>query len=97
MVATRNPASLRVSWQPPPEIHRNGIITGYMVKYTGGSSGMMTVTSGTTRILSRLVPFVQYSVQVAAMTNAGDGPFSDAVEQTSGQDGKLNYKYTDLV
>jgi len=89
---TDDPASLMVSWQPPPEIGQNGPLTGYVIKYNGGSSGMVTVFSGTTRLISDLVPFVQYSVRVAAMSNNGSGPFSDVVEQTSGQDGKLNCK-----
>jgi len=89
---TDNPASLMVSWQPPPEVHRNGIITGYVIEYTGGSSDTVTVSSGTSRLISDLVPFVQYSVRVAATSNDGRGPFSDTVEQTSGQDSKLNYK-----
>jgi len=91
---THDRASLMMSWQPPPEIDRNGIITGYIIEYTrlGGSSGTVTVFSGTTRLIPDLVPFVQYSVRVAAMSNNGSGPFSDTVVQTSGQDSKLNYK-----
>jgi len=81
-----------VSWQPRPEIDRNGIITGYVIEYTGGSSDTVTVSIGTSRLIPDLVPFVQYSVTVAAKNNNGSGPFSDGVEQTSEQDGKLNYK-----
>ena len=90
MVTSVNPSSLRVSWQPPPEIDHNGVITGYVIEYTrsGGSSDMVTVTSGTTRTISGLVPFVEYSVTVAAMTDSGTGPFIDPVVQTSGQDSK---------
>ena len=91
MVTSVNPSSLYVSWQPPPEIHRNGIITGYVIEYTrsGGSSDMVTVTSGTTHTISGLVPFVEYSVTVAAMTSSGTGPSSDLEVQSSGQNSKF--------
>jgi len=92
MVTSVNPSSLRVSWQLPPEIDHNGVITGYAIEYTrsGGSSDMVTVTSGTTHTISGLVPFVEYSVRVAALTSSGTGPYTNPpVVQTSGEDGKL--------
>jgi len=91
MVTSVNPSSLRVSWQPPPEIDHNGVITGYVIEYTrsGGLSDMVTVTSGTTRTISGLVPFVEYSVTVAAMTSSGTGPSSDIKVQSSGQNSKF--------
>jgi len=90
MVISINPSSLRVSWQPPPEVDHNGVITGYVMEYTrsGGLSDMVTVTSGTTHTISGLVPFVEYSVTVAARTSSGTGPLSDPVVQSSGEDGK---------
>ena len=88
------PASLMVSWQPPPVIDHNGPIT-YMIQYTRvGSSDMMSVNvnSGTTHTISGLVAFVNYSVIVAARTVNGTGPFSNPpVVQRSGEDGELNY------
>ena len=93
MVESHNPASLMVSWQLPVRRDRNGDITGYMINYTRvGSSDMMsvTVTSGTTRTISGLVAYVNYSVVVAAMTVNGTGPFSDPpVVGRSGEDGEL--------
>ena len=50
---------------------------------------MVTVTSGTTRTISVLVPFVVYSVRVAAVTVNGTGPFSGSETETSGQDSKI--------
>ena len=91
MVTSVNPASLMVSWQPPPMIDHNGPIT-YMINYTRvGSSDMMSVNvnSGTTHTISGLVAYVNYSVIVAARTVNGTGPFSSAVVR-SGEDGELN-------
>jgi len=98
MVTSVDPSSLRVSWQPPPEIDRNGEITGYAIEYTrvGGSSDVVTVNSGTThtRTISLLAPFVDHSVRVSAMTVNGTGPYNGPpVVQTSGQDSKLRYNY----
>ena len=93
MVTSVNPASLMVSWQPPPMIDHNGPIT-YMINYTRvGSSDMMSVNvnSGTTHTISGLVAYVDYSVIVAAMTVNETGPFNDpAVVERSGEDGELN-------
>ena len=94
MVASVDPASLNVSWQPPPPIDHNGPLTGYVIQYTmDGSSNAMTVnvTDETTRdIILRLAAFVRYSVMVAAVNSAGPGIFSDDMTVRSGEDGKLN-------
>ena len=93
MVTSVDPSSLMVSWQPPPEIDHNGVITGYVIEYTrrtGGPSDMVTVNSGTmtTHTIRNLDAFVEYSVMVAAITSRGTGPSSGTVVQTSGQDSK---------
>ena len=91
MVTDHDPASLIVSWQPPPMIDHNGPIT-YMIQYTRvGSSDMMSVNvnSGTTHTISGLVAYVMYSVRVAAVNVNGTGPFSDPMVQLSGQDSEL--------
>ena len=89
MVKSHYPASLNVSWQPPPSRDRNGP-NSYVIQYIRvGSSDMMTVnvTSGTTHTISGLVAYVNYSVIVAAMTVNGTGPFSDPpVVGRSGED-----------
>jgi len=88
-----------VSWQPPSEEDHNGVITSYVIQYTRvGTSDTMsvTVTSGTTHTISGLVAFVEYSVEVAAMTVNGTGPFSNAMVQTSGQGSKLDTSLTSM-
>ena len=92
MVTSVNPASLRVSWQPPPPIDHNGPIT-YMIQYTRVETSAIlsvTVNSGTTYTASGLVAYVEYSVTVAARTVNGTGPFSNPVVQRSGEDSELN-------
>ena len=92
MVTSVNPASLNVSWQPPPMIDHNGPIT-YMINYTRvGTSDMMSVNvnSGTTHTTSGLVAYVNYSVTVIAVSVNGTGAFSNPpVVGRSGEDGEL--------
>ena len=92
MVTSVNPASLMVSWQPPPMIDHNGPITGHVINYTrDGISDMMNVNSSITHTISGLVAYVNYSVTVAARTVNGTGPFSNpSVAGRSGEDGELN-------
>ena len=93
MVTSVNPASLMVSWQPPPMIDLNGPIISHVIQYTRvGSSDMMSVNvnSGTTYTISGLVAYIDYSVTVAARTVNGTGPFSSAVVQRSGEDGEFH-------
>ena len=93
MVTSFNPGSLRVSWQPPLLIQRNGMLTGYIIQYTRvGPGDMMSVTvnSGTVQRISGLVAFVDYSVTVAAVNVNGTGPPSNPVVQKSGEDSELN-------
>ena len=93
MVTSVNPASLMVSWQPPPLLDHNGPIT-YMIQYTRvGTSDMMSVNvnSGITQYtISGLVVYVDYSVTVTARTVNGTGPSSNPpVIRRSGEDGML--------
>ena len=93
MVESHNPASLNVSWLPPPEVDHNGLITGYMINYTSnGTDDMMSVsvTSGTTHILVGLLGSTQYFITVAALNANGSGTFSNLTEGISGEPGELN-------
>ena len=96
MVTTINPASLMVSWQPPPVIDHNGPLTGHVIRYSRvGSSVVMNddVTSGTTHTISGVVAYSNYSVKVTAVNDQGTGPFSNPVVQVSGEDGRLLHEY----
>ena len=98
MVTSVNPASLMVSWQPPPPVNHNGPITGHVIQYTrAGLSDMISVNvnSGTTQyIISGLAAYVNYSVTVAAMNVNGTGPYSNTEVGRSGEDSELIYSCT---
>ena len=93
MVTSVNPASLNVSWQPPPMIDHNGMITGYTIQYTRTDMNNMmsvNVNSGTTQYtISGLVASTEYSVTIAVVNVNGTGPFSAAMNAMSGEPGKL--------
>ena len=98
MVTSVIPASLMVSWQPPPPVDHNGPITGHVIQYTRvGSSDMISVNvnSGTTQhIISGLAAYVNYSVTVVAMNINGTGPYSNTEVGRSGEDSELIYSCT---
>ena len=93
MVTAMDPASLIVSWQPPPKLHCNGPITGYVIQYArvGSDDNMIVnVPNETTHVLSGLFACVEYSVTVTAVNAKGAGPFSKPVKARSGEDSELN-------
>ena len=76
--------AITVQWGPVDCIHRNGDITGYSVQYEevgSGSTQTMPVSGGsaTEATISGLMSSTTYSIQVAAETSAGTGPYSDAI------------------
>ena len=83
-------SSIIVQWGAVDCIHRNGDITGYSVQYGvvgSGSTQTMSVSVGsvTEATISSLMPSTTYSIQVAAVNNAGTGEFSNIMfELTEG-------------
>ncbi|XP_033636915.1 receptor-type tyrosine-protein phosphatase T-like isoform X2 [Asterias rubens] len=74
--------SLSFSWSEPPCGGRGGIITGYSYKLTqvgADNEEGPTITSNTAVTISGLIPYTDYSFQVAASTNMGTGPFSSSL------------------
>ena len=88
-----NPASLIISWEPPLEIDHNGPLIGYVFHYNGIVSNELTlnfnITTDNTYTISELIPFINYSVTVAAANGRGAGVSSYPVIGRSGEDSKL--------
>ena len=85
--ATVTPTTIAVQWGEVDCIHRNGEITGYSVKHSGGGSPN-TVSGGDTRqtTIPGLTPSTEYTIQVAAMNNVDSGPYSTGiVRETTGE------------
>ena len=82
--ASSSSSSITVQWRPVDCIHRNGDITGYSVRYGevgSGSTQTMSVSGGsaTEATISGLMPSTTYSIQMAAVNDAGTGPYSDVI------------------
>ena len=75
---SQNPRTLLITWQPPVDEHRNGIITGYVINITELETGtqLQLVTEQTSIIVESLHPFYTYGCIVAAETSVGVGPFT---------------------
>ncbi|XP_055022954.1 LOW QUALITY PROTEIN: roundabout homolog 1 [Boleophthalmus pectinirostris] len=76
-----NGTTILVSWQPPPEDERNGLVQEYKIWCLGNESRYhinRTVDGSTLSVLiPGLATGVRYSVEVAASTGAGPGVKSD--------------------
>ena len=89
--ATSTSSSITVQWGAVDCIHRNGDITGYSVRYGvqgNGSTQTVNVSGGdaTMTTISGLMASTNYSIEVAAVNNAGTGNYSDAViSETDGE------------
>lgn len=78
-------SSAMVSWTPPPQAFNNGPLTGYRVlvksvfEIEGSLVNWTNQTSGDTAYIEieRLFPFQRYMVAIAAVNEAGIGPWSD--------------------
>ena len=99
-----DPAMLSVRYRPPVASLRNGNVTGYVIRYTivdSGVSQMITVNSSggglRTSVISKVLAFTNYLVEVAAVNVNGTGPFSDPVTGLSGQSSKEAHMLTDLL
>ena len=93
---TRSSTAILVTWDPVPDIDRNGIITQYQVEFNQNtfneiSTSNLTNTTGPQLMLELggLEEYVEYSVRVRAYTSEGPGPFSVAEVNTTQEDGEL--------
>ena len=74
-------SSITVQWGVVPCIHRNGEITGYSVRYTRGGSAQTMAATEREAIIQGLMSSTTYSIEVAAMTGAGTGGYSQPKNQ----------------
>ena len=63
MAVQEGPTSVRVSWSPPTPL---GDTTGYRISYSGGSSGSVDVSDGSTdnHTLTGLVNGASYNISI---------------------------------
>ena len=84
-----------VAWDMVPLMDQNGVITMYEVLYGpletfNGTIGPLTETVQAPNLattLTELQEFVTYNIRVRAVTNGGNGVYSEAVEAMTPEDG----------
>ena len=85
--------TILVSWEAVQAELRNGIITGYTIKYqslTENDNGIVQAGPNARQAnLTGLKEFVEYNISVVAFTVKGDGPPSVIVVRTD-QDSESN-------
>ena len=87
-----NSTAISVSWSLPPFLDQNGDIIAYQLMITNqnrtnSSAFVVNVTNMTYYIVTGLEEFEVYSIEIAAGTVIGFGPFSDAVSDQTFDDG----------
>ncbi|TSK31292.1 Protein sidekick-1 [Bagarius yarrelli] len=81
----RTNQSIMVQWQPPPEPQLNGVLRGYVLRYRlaglPGEYQQQNITSPDINycLITELIIWTQYEIQVAAYTGAGLSVFSQPV------------------
>lgn len=71
--------TLTLSWSPPSEDSRNGIVTQYVVNVSVSETGQrfQQIVEGVgTVTLNNLHPYYEYTYVIAAATSVGTGPFT---------------------
>ncbi|XP_021962804.1 neogenin isoform X2 [Folsomia candida] len=79
-VESASSTSIVVRWEPPPVEFRNGIITGYKIKYKQKKKRAETVTTdGNTlfMVMNELEKGMEYQIKLAALNLNGTGPFTE--------------------
>jgi len=88
-----NASTIRITWRPPAAHRRNGVITGYRVRYASqwaaphdlsgapplDATTVMMTGSDLTCVITNLATWTVYRVWVSAFTRAGEGPHSDMI------------------
>ena len=88
--------SIYLHWSPPALENQNGIITGYIIDFSSGQndSRSISVETVSTEYTLVAIPYTNYSLRVAAVNSAGQGPFSSAVNVETLQDGMVFQAYS---
>ena len=86
-ISANTPTQLSLSWDRPPAIDINGVLTFYSLRYhrVGYNDYNFTVVNGSLEsvILKGLDNYTLYEVFIAATTANGTGPFISQAARTS--------------
>ena len=87
--------SVVLTWEAPPPEDLNGHVISYFINMTVLQTGerLEVFSNSTTLTVYHLQPYTVYTCVSAAVTNAGCGPFSDAIQILTREAGK-GYTYS---
>ena len=88
-----SPFEAYLSWSPPLEEERNGVIDNYVINITEDDTGdKFQVSTSTTTITldENLRPYYVYTCVIAAETSVGVGPYSSNVSFRTHEYGRSN-------
>ena len=76
--------SIIVRWSPPQQTSQNGIIRRYKISYSltaiyGINNTIVMLGNVTQYIIYNLSPSSNYSIQIAAATSVGFGPYNTPI------------------
>ena len=74
--------NVTVTWEPVLCMYRNGLITGYVIRYKELNTGLVsnkTIAGHKMRMfeITGLKPSTQYEIKIAAVNSVGIGPFTN--------------------
>lgn len=65
--------TIKIQWSPPPLEHRNGIITGYKIRYKtkrkGSKGNIVIVEDGLSHIINNVESGSHYTIRIAAINH----------------------------
>ncbi len=68
--------SITITWTEIACLGRNGVITGYTIRYEPSPTTIDHTSTDRSREISGLTAFTNYSVSVRGVNSAGDGVYS---------------------
>ena len=81
---TINTTAVSLSWDEVNCPDHNGVITEYIVQYTGRTTVTVNINATTSVVIAGLIRFRLYSFSVAAINDNGIGPYSNEQKFYSG-------------
>lgn len=92
----KNATAILVSWETPPIMHHNALLTGFRVQYRNTilllSSTIKQIEVASPEqlyaVVIGLTPYTAYSVKVAVVNSVGSGPYSKEVSVQTLKSGK---------
>ena len=93
-LAKHTSTSIVVRWGSIPTRKRNGILTGYAIKYKKKDENVwFDVLSNTAtvrqKVVTGLVQYTVYDFRVAGMTSGGIGKYSPIYHERTSEDGEF--------